>query len=89
MASKYGAKHGLPGYDSLRTGLSYQEVYDQLKDYSDDPKDWRYKSRGVVLGYWHQLKMELYLHTRAEMGKKSGKRGKKTARKKAYEPAPF
>lgn len=27
---------------------------------SDNPKDWRYKRRRTVLGFWHQLKKEMY-----------------------------
>lgn len=60
MASKYGAAHGLPGYDKFRTGLTYDDVKAMFYDNSDDPKDWKYKRRGTVLGKWHQIKMELY-----------------------------
>jgi len=31
-----------------------------MKDNSDDPKDWRYKRRRTVLGFWHQLKRDMY-----------------------------
>ncbi len=47
-------------YHQFRTGLTYREVYHMLWSPSDDPKDWRYKSRGVILGFWHQLKMQLW-----------------------------
>jgi hypothetical protein len=60
MASSYGARHGLPGFDEFRTGLTYQNVFDMLKDESADPREWKYKSRGVILGMWHQIKLELY-----------------------------
>lgn len=40
-------------YDRFRTGLTYRDVYHML---------WhrRYKRRRTVLGYWHQLKLELW-----------------------------
>lgn len=60
MSSSYGAKHGLPGFDEFRTGLTYQDVFNMLRDESDNPQEWKYKSRGVILGKWHQLKLELY-----------------------------
>jgi hypothetical protein len=60
MSSRYGASHGLPGYDEFRTGLTFSQVKDMMKDNSDDPKDWRYKRRGTVLGFWHKWKMDAY-----------------------------
>ena len=36
----------------------YQEIYDMLKDNHDDPKLWRYKRRGTVLGIMHATKRE-------------------------------
>lgn len=61
MPSTYGKRHDLPGYDTFRTGLSYRAVWEMLKDESEDSADWRYKSRGVILGMWHELKMQMYL----------------------------
>ena len=49
-------------YRDFRTGLTYQAVHDQLKDGSDDPRDWKYKRRHTVLGYWHQLKREWWAY---------------------------
>ena len=60
MSSKWGEKNGLPGYDKFRTGLTYQTVWEMMRDESEDPSDWRHKRRGTVLGMWHQLKLELY-----------------------------
>ena len=60
MASRYGATHGLPGYDAVKTGLTFSEVKAMLWSASDDPADWRRKSRGCVLGLWHRIKMDLY-----------------------------
>lgn len=60
MASSWGSRHGLRGYDKFRTGLSYCDVWEMLRDDSDDPRDWRRKSRGVILGMWHELKLQLF-----------------------------
>ena len=60
MASQWGAKNDLLGYDKFRTGLTYQAVWEMLRNESEDTKDWKYKSRGVVLGMWHELKLQLY-----------------------------
>lgn len=40
-------------YDEFRTGLTYHDVYHML---------WhrKHKRRHTVLGYWRQLKLELY-----------------------------
>ncbi len=45
-------------YRDLRTGLSYNEVFELLMDYSEDSADWSYKRRHTVLGKWHQIKRE-------------------------------
>lgn len=50
----------LPDYDHFRTGLTYREVYQMLWSPSANPADWRYKRRATVLGFWHQLKQQLY-----------------------------
>lgn len=47
-------------YDQFRTGLTFAEVRRMLWSPSENPRDWRYKSRGVVLGTWHELKQQLY-----------------------------
>lgn len=60
MASTYGARHGLAGYDTFRTGLRFATVQQMLRVESDDPADWRQKSRGCVLGLWHSIKLALY-----------------------------
>ena len=56
MSSKWGKKKGLPKYDEFRTGLTYKDVYEMLKR-SEKHKA---KRRRSVLGYWHELKLELY-----------------------------
>jgi hypothetical protein len=60
MPSSFGKRRGIPGYDRFRTGLTYQDVWEMLRDDTDDTTRWKYKTRGVVLGKWHQIKMELY-----------------------------
>ena len=60
MASTWGARHGKPGYDSLRTGLTYHDVWSMMADDSEDSSNWRYNKRGTVLGMWHQLKLQFY-----------------------------
>lgn len=72
MASKYGAKHGLPGYDQFRTGLTYHDVWEMLRDESDDPRDWRHKKRGTILGAWHEIKLQLY-HQAMDLEEGGGK----------------
>lgn len=47
-------------YEDMKTGLTYQDIVGMLWDYSIDPSRWRYKTRGVILGVWHQLKKSLW-----------------------------
>lgn len=56
MPSTWGKRHGLPGYDEFRIGMSYAEAYDHLRV----SKKHRFKRPGSVLGYMHELKLELY-----------------------------
>jgi hypothetical protein len=60
VASSYGARRGMPDYDKFRTGLTYDDVLSMLWSEEPDPKKWRYRRRGTVLGLWHQLKKEMY-----------------------------
>jgi hypothetical protein len=60
MPSTYGARHGMPGYDRFRTGLTYGEVWEMMRNDSDDREEWSYKTRGVVLGMWHELKLQMW-----------------------------
>lgn len=56
MPSRWGSKNGLPRYDEFRTGLSYAEIYNMLKTSTKH----RGKRRGSVLGFWHEIKLQLY-----------------------------
>lgn len=63
----------VPNYSDFRTGLTFGQVRQMLWVGSEDPKDWRYKRRGTVLGFWHQLKQQLYaqLLDRVEAGQEA------------------
>lgn len=49
-------------YDALRTGLTFAEVRRLLQDQPDRDGRWawRQKRRSSVLGYWHELKLQLW-----------------------------
>lgn len=47
-------------YRAFRTGLTFAEVRRMLWSPSTDPRDWRYKRRGSVLGLWRQIKQEMW-----------------------------
>jgi hypothetical protein len=56
MSSKWGKKNNLPKFDEFRTGLTYHQVYVMLRHSSKHKS----KRRGSVLGFWHELKLQLY-----------------------------
>ena len=60
MASTWGERHGLPGYDTFRTGLTFAMVKRMMFDAHEDRSLWKYKRRHTVLGAWHDLKLQLY-----------------------------
>lgn len=47
-------------YSKFRTGLTFAQVREMLFVYSDDPVDWGYKRRHIVLGKWCQIKQEMW-----------------------------
>jgi hypothetical protein len=47
-------------YETFRTGLTFREVRRVLWVNNDDRSTWRYKRRRTVLGFWHQLKLQLW-----------------------------
>lgn len=47
-------------YKKLRTGLQYDDVYELLKDHSEDKNDWTYKRRHTVLGKWFEIKQSMW-----------------------------
>jgi hypothetical protein len=60
MGSTWGKRRGMPAYDKFVTGLTYDDVKQMLWSHDSDPKTWRYRRRGTVLGLWHQLKLEMW-----------------------------
>jgi len=44
-------------YADFRTGLTFADVRRSMFVASDDPADWRYKTRRMVLGHWHEIKL--------------------------------
>lgn len=47
-------------YQDMKTGLTFADVYMFLWSWDGDPSTWRQKSRGVVLGKWHEIKLEMW-----------------------------
>jgi hypothetical protein len=45
-------------YQDFRTGLDFQDVKSAM--WTEGPPPWRMRRRSDVLGYWKQLKGELY-----------------------------
>jgi hypothetical protein len=66
MPSTYGKRHGLAGYDRFRTGLTYDDVLSMLWSSDPDSAHWKYRRRGTVLGFWHQLKQDMWDQVQAE-----------------------
>ncbi len=60
MSSRWGKEKGLPGYERFRTGLTYREVYNMLRT----SERHTHKRRRSVLGFWHELKLQLYEQAR-------------------------
>ena len=72
MGSQWGKKNDLPGYDKFKTGLTYRDVWEMMRDDSEDSASWRYKRRHTVLGAWHELKLQLYYRAMDMEGKGDG-----------------
>jgi hypothetical protein len=47
-------------YQKFRTGFTFSDIRQMLWSYSDDPADWGHVTRRTVLGYWRQLKLEMW-----------------------------
>lgn len=52
--SRYGSSRGVPEYDSFRTGLTFARVLREMRG------SFRYRRRRSVLGFWHQLKLDMW-----------------------------
>lgn len=46
-------------YDRFRTGLNFAVVRELMR-VGDDPSTWRNRGRHGVLGYWRELKLQLW-----------------------------
>lgn len=62
MPSNWGERHDLPGFDKFRTGLAFEDVRQMLRlsEKHRDKHNSLHDRRHTVLGYWHELKLELY-----------------------------
>jgi hypothetical protein len=60
MASTYGSKRGVPGYDKFKTGLSYQDAYAMLWVDSENQDHWKQKSNGQILRIMHEVKVAMF-----------------------------
>lgn len=62
MPSSWGSRKDLPNYDKFRTGLAFDDVRQMLR--MSEKHLGRHRSphdrRHTVLGYWHELKLQLY-----------------------------
>lgn len=52
--SRFGAVRGVPEYDRFRTGLSFVQVQRDMRG------TFKYRRRHTVLGFWHQLKKDMW-----------------------------
>ena len=47
-------------YKKFRTGFTFTEVRSWLWVHDEDPKEWKYKRRGTVLGLWRMTKLKMW-----------------------------
>lgn len=47
-------------YDDFRTNEDFASVRQSMFSHDPDPKTWRYRTRRMVLGAWHELKLRLF-----------------------------
>lgn len=48
-------------YGNLKTGFTYYDVWLMFWTPSETPTDeWKYKTRGVILGKWHEIKKDYW-----------------------------
>jgi len=48
-------------YDGFKTGLTFKDIYGFRWREDTDPSTWMYKRRHTILGFWHELKKELWV----------------------------
>jgi len=56
VSSRWGSRKDLPGYDEFRTGLTYYDVYTMMAA----GERHSHRRRRSVLGFWHEIKLQLY-----------------------------
>jgi hypothetical protein len=62
MSSNWGARHGLPGYDKFRTGVTWADARQMLR-HSEKHREKHHAPhdrRNTVLGFLHEIKLQLY-----------------------------
>lgn len=47
-------------YDRFRTGATFGEIVRMLWVDNPDSSTWRYKRRNTVLGFWRQMKLQMW-----------------------------
>ncbi len=47
-------------YDEFRTGMTFADVKASMRSESSDPSTWRHRTRRMVLGCWHAMKVALF-----------------------------
>lgn len=56
----------LRAYNAFKTGYTFTDIRRMLWSYSDDPKDRPNITRHAVLGFWRQLKLEMWNYERKD-----------------------
>ena len=50
-------------YARFRTGFSWGEIWLMFWTSEDTPREeWKRKSRGIILGRWHEIKQDMWAH---------------------------
>lgn len=49
-------------YDEFKTGLTFGDVRQMMYIASENSEEWRQKRRRSILGFWHEIKIQLF-HT--------------------------
>lgn len=70
----------MPGYDEFRTGLTYRDVLAMLRAAD------RHRRRGSVLGFWHEVKLQLYEQA-VDLGLRPGDLRPGGLRPEGYDPS--
>lgn len=47
-------------YDAFRTGETFASVKSSMWTASTNPEDWCYRTRRMVLGCWHEMKVKMF-----------------------------